>query len=289
MKRTDLYDAINNKILAAMENGSIPWQKPWLNGLPLNLISKKPYHGVNFILLSIGDYISPYYLTYNQVQNLGGKINKGEHGQSVIFWKIQSGSVVEADGSVTNKTFPLLRYSTVFNVTQTTLWDDPKYKSLSVIEGNSRIETCEQIIKNVYPAPIIEHSLLGASYSLTLDKIKIPPIERFLTVEEYYASLFHELIHWTGSKKRLNRIVSLDRKSKEYAFEELIAEIGSAYLCGYAGIVPKVIDNSASYIEGWMRRIKEDAKVFVNASKLAAEAVESVFGTKTNSYSDSVA
>lgn len=273
MQKIDLISKINQKILDSLDKGIVPWHKPWVNGIPSNYISKRPYHNQNFVILCSNEYPSPYYLSYLQTQQLGGKIKSGSKGHMIIFWKIIN-KIMDRDGESKLETFPLARLSYVFNLSQTTLWDDEKHRESSIVKHNNPIDECEQFINTLFPAPVIVPSLKDAALERKEDKILIPPITNFDTAEHYYAALFHEIIHWTGQPNRLNRDMEGHFGDTKYSFEELVAEIGSSYLCGVYGISPKVVDNSLSYINGWAKEFKRDPNIIMKASKLAFQAVE---------------
>jgi antirestriction protein ArdC len=157
---------------------------------------------------------------------------------------------------------PILRYSYAFNLSQTTLYSDTTEVA--------KIIPCEELLKRIFPAPVIKNNIHRCYFDIAGDYISIPIITDFDNPEEYYSSLYHELIHWAGSPKRLNRDFSSINKVEE----ELIAEIGSAYLCGLTGISSRVIDGNSSYIGGWLQKVKDDKGLFIRASVSAQKAVE---------------
>lgn len=257
MNRNELYKRITDKIIDQLKKGTIPWRKSWRQGLPSNYITKQPYNGINRLSLLLNDYPSPYYLTYLQTKSLGGRIHKDEKGHLIVFWKI----VMLKDDQEHIDEFPLLRYTYVFNISQTNLYNP-------VDQSTEKILSCEQIIENITPTPIIRYNISQCFYDMKNDYISIPVIGAFNTSEDYYASLFHELIHWTAHKSRL------DRDKLDYATEELIAELGSSFLCAITGIEQSVIDNQASYIDYWSRQISNDPKILLKASRLAQQACD---------------
>jgi antirestriction protein ArdC len=225
------YEVITKRILEKMEQGQIPWRRPWTVQMPRNLISKRPYHGVNLLLLSLSEFESPYWLTFKQAKQLGGRIKKGEHGTPVVFWKlleVLNEKPEEQENEL--KTIPYLQYSTVFNLSQTEGIPTPA-DSPQVIEP---LEACEQIIRGFSDKPETTHSLIPrAFYRPAIDTVHMPSKSSFAKPEEYYATLFHEYTHATGHEKRLNRHIeentNFDFGSKEYSREELVAELGSAF------------------------------------------------------------
>lgn len=267
MNRPDFLGSITDQIIEKLNNGVLPWRKSWKSGVPSNFISKHPYNGINFLTLLLNDLPSPYYLTFLQCKEKGGMIKKGAKGYPVIYWKINEYCTINAEtDEMINKTYPFIRFSYVFNLSETNLYNENEAP---------KIEECESIIAGMKIKPVIKHNISKCYYNPVEDYISIPRIEDFESREEYYSSLFHEIIHWTGHPSRLNR--STGRYgTKEYAYEELIAEIGSAYLCSLCGIANKIIDNQTSYIQGWIRLMKENPRIIMEASKEAGRAVEIV-------------
>lgn len=265
MNRVDFLSSITNTIITKLEEGVLPWRKSWKTGIPSNFISRHPYNGINFLTLMMNELPSPYYLTFLQCKEKGGLVNKGEKGFPVIYWSIKDYSSVDQESNeVKIKTYPLIRFSYVFNLIQTSLFTEAEAP---------KIEECESIIEKLKEKPVIKQNPSRCYYSPQEDYISLPRINDFDSKEEYYSSLFHELIHWTGHPSRLNR-TSGRFGTKEYAYEELIAEIGSAYLCSLCGISNKIIDNQTSYIQGWISLIKSEPRIIMEASKKAGRAVE---------------
>lgn len=265
MNRNDIYQSITDKIKVKLEAGVLPWRKSWQSGIPCNLISKRHYNGINFLSLIAEDHPSPYYLTFLQCKERGGKVLEGAKGSLIIFWKIH---VFEnaADPNTSAKV-PILRYSYVFNLSQTTLYSDTT--------DEVKLLSCEEAIKNISPAPVIKHNINKCYYSMAGDYISIPVITDFDNPGEYYSSLFHELVHWTGAANRLNR----DLSKTSHAEEELIAEIGSAYLCGMCGIEQSVLSAQASYIGTWLKSMAQEPIHLIKAAKLAQQAVDYVLNS----------
>ena len=192
----DVYAIVTEKIINLLENGVVPWRRPWTStGQPRNLVSKKPYRGVNLFLLSASKYVSPFWLTMRQANELGGYVRKGEESTVVVFWKIedlnQSGDNEENDES--NGRRFLLRYYRIFNLEQC---DMPQ----SVVEKLPKVEThelvpisaCGEIIGCMPNAPEIQHAGSKAFYSALTDRVTLPAPELFTSAEEYYATGFHE-------------------------------------------------------------------------------------------------
>ena len=238
MNKQDVYSKITSSILAKLQEGVIPWRKSWRTGIPANFISKRYYNGINFIYLSLQDYPSPYYLTYLQAKQLGGLVNKGEEGSPVVFWKIYETPDNDDSSDTDINRIPILRYSYVFNLQQTSLYS---------VDERPSIISAETILQSLKQKPVILHNFRQCYYSMERDLISIPVIADFDSPAEYYSSLFHEIIHWTGHPNRLNR--KMIGTGVEHVYEELIAEIGSAYLCGVSGIMPATLENQVAYIK----------------------------------------
>jgi len=269
--RFNVYDLVNNTIIQKLEEGIIPWYQTWTKGVPLNFVSKRMYNGTNFLLLSNQNFPTPYYLTFFQCKNKGGSIIKGSKSLPVVFWKIID--YPEQDDPNNVYSFPLLRYTRVFNLSQTTLYKPDES------EKNSLLINAENIITNMNEKPVIKNNFTSCYYSLKNDFISVPLPKYFNSIDEYYSSLFHELIHWTGSPKRLRRFDKYNKDKHSYSFEELVAEIGSAYLCALTGIKnDKLITNQAAYIQGWLKKLKNDNKFIIKAASKAQRAVDFILG-----------
>lgn len=258
MNRKEIYQHITDKIIEQLKKGTIPWRKPWRQGLPSNYITRRPYNGINRLSLLCNDYPSPYYLTYLQIKQLGGRILKNQKGHLIVFWKVIN-ITNEEDEHVDE--FPLLRYTYVFNLSQTDLYKPDENDLDTILE-------CEQLLSSVQPVPDIRHNTSECFYDKRNDYISIPPMSQFKSREEYYSSLFHELVHWTGHQSRLNR------QNLDYATEELVAELGSSYLCAVTGISKVVINNQTAYINDWLRLLWSDNLRLLSISGLSQDAAD---------------
>jgi len=274
----DIYEMVNTQIIDLLEAGTVPWHKPWSGGdSPKNLISKKPYRGLNIMLLGSRPFASPYWLTFNQAKKIKGAVNKGEKSTVVIFWKFLE---VIDDKTGKPKTIPMLRYYRVFNVEQCTIPEGKIPESVIVENEIESIDMCEEIV-NAYDGPEIEYKAQQAFYSPTPDIINMPRKETFESSEEFYSVLFHEMVHSTGHVSRLDRIKDHAAfRSAEYSKEELVAEYGAAYLCAITGIENSTIDNSASYIQNWLTALKNDKRLLVTACGAAQRAIDYITNEK---------
>jgi len=274
----NVYEIVTEQIIKHLEAGVIPWRKPWITQEPCNLISQKPYRGINTFLLSASGFPSPYWLTYNQIDKLGGSLKQDEHSHVVVFWNVGEEKLNPKTGKV-SKPF-LLRFYRVFNLSQT-----EGIQSKLGIENHipvPDIEACEALVQAIPNAPVIQQSD-RAWYKPSTDSVGIPSKTVFNSSEAYYATLFHELTHSTGHPSRVGRegFETLENFGTEsYSKEELVAEMGAAMLCGVTGIAPAVIENSAAYIQTWIKRLKGDSKLLVNAASAAQKSADYIRGEK---------
>jgi len=289
----DVYAIITERITAALERGTAPWHQTWTAGMsPQSLVTRHAYRGVNVFVLSMtaraAGYGSPYWVTYNQARSMGGNVKRGEHGAPVVFWRFFDAPVVDdADGELETtdaargrRRPPLLRYYTVFNVAQTEGIAVP-----APLSGTPAvpIEAAEQIVADMPRAPRIVESLDGdgAYYAPRLDTVHMPARCRFGRSEDFYAVLFHELTHSTGHASRLNRSTLNDAGrfgDANYSREELVAEMGAAFLCGVAGIDNATIEQSAAYLKGWLRALASEPRMLVIAAAQAQKAADFILG-----------
>ncbi len=268
------YDVITDRIVAQLEAGTVPWRKPWNGqaGMPKNLVSGKEYRGINVFLLHCLGYESPYFLTFRQAKKLGGHVRKGEKGCPVVFWKWLDR---ETDDEPTTRRVPLLRYYTVFNVAQCEGVEAP---TIDVPEREHEpLQAAEAMVGAMPTPPGIVRGYVSAAYSPRTDIVRMPKPGRFESDKAYYGTLFHELTHSTGHPSRLNRkgvTETVEFGSRTYSQEELVAEMGAAFLCGETGILDIQIDQTAAYIDGWLRSLRNDRKLVVTAAAQAQKAAD---------------
>jgi len=284
---TDLYQRVTDQVIDMLDKGVVPWRSPILGRTgarhPKNLHTGKPYRGVNVFLLAFTawakGYESAYWLTYKQAKDRGGHARKDEKSSMVVFWKQLEVKDKKTDEP---KMVPLLRYYNVFNVTQCEGIPIPDPANFTPTPFNP-IEAAEAIVKGYKDPPTIEHGGSQAFYVPATDTIRIPEPTRFNKNEEYYGTLYHELSHSSGHSKRLNRKLDSELRpfgSPDYSREEMIAEMSAAFLCAHAGIYPAVIDNTVSYISGWLGRLKQDKKLILQAASQAQRAADWILGVK---------
>ncbi len=284
MKKTneegkDVYSIVTDQIIAALERGVIPWRKPWQtagsSADPRNGRTGRQYRGVNWFLLQLAPFDCNRWVTFKQAGEMGGTIRKGEKSSLVTFWKMLDGTDKETGEE---KKIPMLRYYRVFNLTQCEGIELPADQK-PILAEHERIAAAEAIVAGMPQRPPLRHTGGRAYYTPALDSVTMPELGRFHSAEEYYSTLFHELTHATGHASRLGRIKeTASFGSDPYAREELVAEMGAAYLCARAGIAQPILENSAAYIQNWLKRLKDDRKLIVTAAAQAAKAADFIAG-----------
>jgi antirestriction protein ArdC len=279
----NVYDIVTQKMIERLEAGTVPWRKPWASDgrPPMNLVSGKAYTGVNSWLLNVAGYGSPYWLTINQANERGATLRDGERYSIAVFTKQWTpkepriGAPVDKDGKP--KALRVLRYYRVYNAEQFTGLDYPRPQARAL--DFNPIEACETIVASMPAPPTLQHVEARAYYQRRNDLVNIPPRESFEAEPEYYSTLFHELVHSTGHETRLARAQEATSKMDgAYAREELVAELGGAYLCNHAGIAHRTLANSAAYCASWIARLKGDSKLIVQAASRASKAANWILG-----------
>jgi len=291
-KRANVFELVTNAICEKLEQGEIPWQRPFIKGKrPMNLITGKPYNGVNMLLC--GGWSNPYFLTFNQCKQLKGSIKKGEKSTIIVFWKLYTKDKLnEETGELEEHQTYILNYYRVFNVTQCEgidhkrlieLQEEYKTKSNQML-NQSCIDSFEQLTaeyrnKSGLDIEIGEESG-RAFYMPILDFISLPDRKEFISDEAFVSTYAHELVHSTGNKSRLNRLGRENSKKgdESYSKEELVAEIGAGFLSNMVGI--DHIENATAYCQSWLKALKNDIKMIVYASKDAEKAVDYILDYK---------
>jgi len=275
-QRSSVYDIVTEQVIKQLESGVAPWHKPWRTETPCNLITGKQYRGINPFLLAPQGWGSKYWLTFNQAAQLGGHVRKGERSSIVTFWNVGTERTVKNPDGTERKSKPfLLRFYRVFNLEQT----EGIAEKLGLGKASPRVpslDDCEAIVSRMPNPPQREQSH-RAWYRPSTDTVGMPSRQAFGSAEEYYSTLFHELTHSTGHASRIGRegIENLNEfGSESYSREELVAEMGSAMLCGVTGITPRTLDNSAAYLKCWVERLRGDSKLIVQAASAAQKAAD---------------
>lgn len=263
------YDIIVNQILDKLESWVLPWQKSWIGWMPCNYETDKEYRWLNKLLLLLDDYKDKRYLTAKQVHKLGWKIKKWENATKIIFWKYDESIDDELD---LKYRYPIIRYYNIFNIEQVEWIELAPKKELDVLDRYNKANN----ILNIYRDKPNIAIWTNPCYIPITDTIEIPSVDNFKTTDDYYSTLFHELIHSTWSVKRLNRFWNkvLSYWSNEYSFEELVAEIWAMFLSQEVWIIQKTKDNSISYIQWWLEYLNKNKKDIIYASSFAQRAVD---------------
>ena len=287
-KNRDLYKEVTDRVVKALEEGVGPWVRPWYSNTEhRNVLSKRPYRGINVLLLNLAmierGFPTPLWLTYREAKRLGGYVRKGEVGTTVVFWKVlevpkrdKTGKEVldPETGEPETVQVPFLRHYTVFNTSQC---EGERIRELerALLEAGKnssgsgdRFALADRILE----LPRIRWGN-RACYNPHLDIITLPPKARFGTPAAYYATALHETVHWTGHESRLNRNFDTRFGSESYAFEELIAEMGSAFLGAYTGIPFEQVQHP-EYIASWLKVLKGDKKAIFTAAREAQKACD---------------
>lgn len=286
-----VYEKITKRIVDAIEaSNTLPWQKTWhtKDGMPRNLNTGHAYRGINVFVLAMQGYESPFWLTLNQANKFGGHVKADEKSTPVVFWKWpnkEDRSLAEDEG---RNVFPFAKSWNVFNIAQT---EGVSHKRLderaaqTVAPQVDVIEGAENIVKGWKDACRISHDFERAFYNPLIDSIGMPKPEAFESGEAYYCTLFHEITHATGHQKRCKRFPEDEGGacfgSSSYSREELVAEMGASFLAAESGIdMEAFIDNSASYVAGWLKRLKGDSKLVLTAAGQAQKAADHVLNRK---------
>ena len=286
--RVDVYTRVTTRIVEQLEKGIRPWMQPWNAEHAAGRITRplrhngQPYKGINILQLwasaEIAGYACPIWLTFQQAKELGGHVKKGEHGSPVVYASTFTKKDKTEDGQETAEEIPFLKEYTVFNAEQCeglpahfyALAEPPKEK----IE---RIEHAERFFAGT--GARIEYGGNRAFYAIATDAIRMPPFETFRDSESHAATVAHELTHWTRHPSRLDRDLGRKRFGDEgYAMEELVAELGSAFLCADLQITPEIREDHASYIHEWLKVLKDDKRAIFTAASHASKAVDFLHG-----------
>lgn len=269
----DIYQTVTDKILAQLETGCLPWMKPWQHSnakhtntmYPFNGSTGTNYKGINTLLLACNDYDSKAWYTYKQARELGGSVIKGAKSTMIVFWQFIEKH--DGQGNIQER-IPFLKYYNVFNYEQCEGLPEPKQHALEVI--TTPLDAIPALL-----GVSLAHGGNRAFYSPSNDAITMPVHSAFESQKFYDATLLHELTHATGHETRCARDFKGRFGSESYAFEELIAELGSAFLGMQLDIEP-VLQHNASYIASWVKVLQGDKKAIITASSQAQKACEFV-------------
>jgi len=279
----DIHAAITERFVEQLRVGCVPWQRPWQS--VTNLVSRKAYRGINSLTLGSATFGSPFWMTFRQAHELGGHIRKGEKSTPVIYYKFlekrdgNGNPVFTAKGRPAH--IPFIRWSNVFNLEQTEGIAPPAPTPTTTTMPS--LDRAEALVRDASLCPIRKEGF-AATYSPTEDLIRMPPPGTFHSSEDYYHTLFHEMTHATGHTSRLDRegiTNPIKFGSERYSKEELIAELGAAFLSNEAGILDQVrFDNSAAYLQSWIRNLEQDPTLIVSAASQAQRGFDWMTGIR---------
>ena len=284
--KLDIYRAVTDSIVEAIEKGAGPVEFPWhrqtAHGLPANAYTDQHYRGVNVVVLwvaaAVRGYGSPFWGTYRQWRELGAQVRRGERAALIVFYKEIDRSPQDGDESaITEEPAPRLvaRASWVFNADQV---DGYKPAGPPPVDKTERLQRVEEFVEA--SGSVVRHGGHRACYDPTTDHIQMPERASFVgtstttPTEGYYSVLLHELVHWTGAPHRLARDLSSRFGSEAYAMEELVAELGSAFLCAILGVSPAPRPDHAAYVDHWLAVLRSDKRAIFTAASKAMEAVD---------------
>jgi len=281
----DIHAAITERFIEKLRAGCVPWQRTWQSAT--NLISGKAYRGINALSLGSAAFGSPYWMTFRQALELGGNVRKGEKSSPVIYYRFLAKHDARGNPVFTAKgraaTIPFVRWSNVFNLEQTEGIAAPAQTPAPAPspEPMRSLDRADLLVCQAKLCPIY-HEGFAASYSPTEDLIRMPFPRTFRSSEDYYHTLFHEMTHATGHGTRLDRegiTNPVKFGSERYSKEELVAELGAAFLSNDAGILDSVrFDNSAAYLQSWIRKFKDDPTLIVSAASHAQRGFDWITG-----------
>ena len=286
--QTDIYARVTNKIIADLERGELTWRKPWSAEHLAGNVTRPlrwndvPYTGINTLVLwataAEKGYVSPHWMTFKQAADMKANVRKGEKGTQVVYADKLTKEEEGQDGEVKTSSIPFLKTYTVFNVTQIDGLPEAFYKLPEPKESNPEIRNAQleqffaQTKADIYTGA-------EATYSVTTDRIQMPPFESFVSATDYYATLAHELTHWTKHSKRLDRDFGRKRFGDEgYAKEELVAELGACFLGADLDFEPMPQEQHAAYIQSWLQVLQNDKRFIFSAASHAQKAVEHIWG-----------
>ena len=283
----DIYQAVTNQVIAALEAGTPPWVCPWTSSggsrLPSNAASSRPYRGINVLLLQMQAAVRGYdrnrWLTFNQARAFGAHVRRGEEGTGIVFFKMHEVDGAERMPAAANdargpRVVPLLRSFTVFNIAQVDCLPQALAAQPSPAAEWNPIAEAEAVLQR--SGATIRHGGDMAFYRPSDDVIQLPPRAQFPDARHYYNVALHELTHWTGHPTRCNRPLVGRSQLTGYAFEELVAEMGAAFLSSHCGLPGEL--QHASYIAHWLEALRSDKRLVFTAASLAQKAADYLTG-----------
>ncbi|MEW8026888.1 MAG: zincin-like metallopeptidase domain-containing protein [Candidatus Thiodiazotropha endolucinida] len=297
--RQDVYTRVTDKIVADLEQGVRPWMKPWNAEHAAGRITKplrhngQAYNGINILMLWSAavteGYSAPIWMTFRQAKELGAHVRKGEKGELVVYANTITRTEEDANGEDVEQTIPFMKGYTVFNVEQIEGLPTHYYQLAEpVLDPVQRIEHAERFFADT--GAEIRHGGNQAYYTMGSDRIQLPPFESFRDAESYYATLAHETTHWTRHPSRLDRDFGRKRWGDEgYAQEELVAELGAAFLSADLELTPEVREDHTAYIESWLKVLRQDKRAIFTAAAHAQRAVDFLHGLQPDAEQEAAA
>lgn len=297
--KQDIYQKVTDKIIADLEKGQLTWLKPWSTGNLDGRIVKPlrhngmPYNGINVLMLWAASveagYVSPHWMTFKQAKELGANVRKGERGSLVVYANSITKTEERDDGTEEERKIPFMKGYSVFNVDQIEGLPEQFYaKPEPVIDSVDRIDHADAFFAST--GADLRHGGNRAFYSGGSDHVQMPAFESFRSPEAYYATLAHELTHWTKHKTRLDREFGRKKWGDEgYAKEELVAELGAAFLCADLALTPEAEEDHAAYIQSWLKVLKNDKRAIFAAAAHAQRAADFLHGLQAVEEGEGVA
>jgi antirestriction protein ArdC len=304
MPNQQTYEIITDRICSLLESGVVPWRVPWStsNVRHCNVQYRKPYRGVNALMTwataHVRGYSSPYWLTFKQALALGGNVRRGEKSVPIIYTSAVTKTERDDAGDEIERQIRFVKYFNVFNVAQCDglPFDASELVPELTLFATSPIDECERVIASMPSRPTIQHVEQSAWYRISNDLVNLPAFASFEKSTDYYATAFHELVHSTRHSSRLDRRDSSETSDTgrafgcaSYAREELVAEIGAAFLCCVAGIEQPTIEQSASYVAHWLSALRNDPRMIVSAAAHAQRAADFITRASESEVSSVVA
>ena len=278
----NVYELVTAKIVERLEEGVIPWQKCWTSGPAKSLTTGKEYRGLNSLLLRMREYSSRYWVTFKQARKAGGHVKKNEKATPVVYWHWRTPeemAKLKAEGKTTAPApcYPFIAW--VFNLDQTEGLERPADDVPAA--KNYPLEEAEKIVAGMPKPPEIRYGAsLNPCYRAMLDVVEMPNMGQFEDGEHFYAALLHELAHATGHPSRLNRFEKAEGDREErYGYEELVAELGAAFLSVTCGLDNSSrLDDASAYLAGWLKALRDDQKLLLHAAGAAQRAADFILG-----------
>ena len=266
-------DSVVGEIIQHLEQGTAPWIRPWASLGPLrNIATGTLYRGRNILTLTSSCYGDPRWITFRDLKTQGGHLKKGSKS-SFVVWPVEHSHILNPEAPKEEqdlRTFRTLKYFNVFNIEQV---EGISFPEIVPLKDHERIPPIEHLVQSLMKNGLeLQHGGDRAFFSPSKNLVRLPELGHFENKEHYYAALFHEICHWSGSESRLNRKLGM-KLTPEYAFEELVAELGAAFLCAHYQVDGQ-LSHSGSYIDSWIQILDENPReTLQEASKLASEAV----------------